>query len=141
MLSGIKRDVPDINHGRLSLKIYTERQLLWLDLPFIITLNPFLSKEFQIFMEQSKIDAGTITALMIRMKEIRLPRATRMLDRVNRGEKLRDSDIQFLKRVYNDSRGSLPLVQRHPEYHELISRVIDLYTEIITKGLENEKSG
>ena len=30
-------------------------------------------------MEQSKIDAGTLTALMIRMKEIRLPRATRML--------------------------------------------------------------
>ena len=90
-------------------------------------------------MEQSKKDAGAIAALMIRMKEIRLPRATRMLERVNRGEKLSDSDIQFLKRVYNDSRSSQPLVERHPEYHELISRAIGLYTEIINKGLENEK--
>ena len=90
-------------------------------------------------MEQSKMDAGAIAALMIRMKEIRLPRATRMLERVNRGEKLSDSDIQFLKRVYNDSRNSQALVARHPEYHELISRAIDLYTEIINKGLENEK--
>jgi len=90
-------------------------------------------------MEQSKMDAGAIAALMIRMKEIRLPRATRMLERVNRGEKLSDSDIQFLKRVYNDSRNSQPLVERHPEYHELISRTIGLYTEIINKGLENEK--
>ena len=90
-------------------------------------------------MEQSKMDAGAIAALMIRMKEIRLPRATRLLDRVNRGETLRDSDIQFLKRVYNDGRNSQALIKRHPEYHELISRVIELYTEIITKGLENEK--
>ena len=90
-------------------------------------------------MEQSKEDAGTITALMIRMKDIRLPRATRMLERVNRGETLSDSDIQFLKRVYNDSRNSQALVARHPEYHELISRAIGLYTEIINKGLKNEK--
>jgi len=90
-------------------------------------------------MDQSTIDAGTIAALMIRLKDYRLPRALRLLDDVNNGEKLGDSDIQFLKRVYNDSRNTQPLVKRHPEYHELISRTLDLYTEIITKGLENEK--
>ena len=91
-------------------------------------------------MEQSKEDAGTIAALMIRFKEYRLPRAQRMLEKVNGGEKLSDSDIQFLKRVYNDGRNTQPLVKRHPEYNDLITRYISLYTEIINKGLENEKA-
>ena len=91
-------------------------------------------------MEQSKEDAGTIAALMIRFKEYRLPRAQRMLEKVNGGEKLSDSDIQFLKRVYNDGRNTQPLVKRHPEYNELITRYISLYTEIIAKGVENEKA-
>jgi hypothetical protein len=90
-------------------------------------------------MDQSEKDAGTIAALMIRFKEIRLPRAQRMLEKVNGGEKLSDNDIQFLKRVYNDGRNTQPLVKRHPEYSDLITRAIGLYTEIINKGLENEK--
>ena len=89
-------------------------------------------------MEQSKEDAGTIAALMIRFREYRLPRAQRMLDRVNGGEKLSDSDIQFLKRVYKDGRNTQSLVKRHPEYNDLIARYISLYTEIINKGVENE---
>ena len=34
-----------------------------------------------------------------------------------------------------------PLVKRHPEYHQLVAGFIDLYTEIVRKGLENEKAG
>jgi hypothetical protein len=92
-------------------------------------------------MDQDTEDAGTIAALMIRMKEERLPRALRILDRVNSGEKLSDTDIDFLERVYNDSRNTLPLLTRHPEYHSLIVRSLDLYAEITAKGLENEKAG
>jgi len=91
-------------------------------------------------MDQSEKDAGTIAALMIRFKEYRLPRAQRMMEKVNGGETLSDSDIQFLKRVYEDGRNNQPLVKRHPEYNDLISRFIGLYTEIIAKGLENEKT-
>ena len=91
-------------------------------------------------MEQSKKDAGTIDALMIRFKETRLPRAKLLLDKVNDGDKLDDSDIRFLKRVYEDSRANQALVSRNPEYHGLIAQFIDLYTEIITRGLENENS-
>ena len=92
-------------------------------------------------MDQKKIDAGTIAALMIRMKDYRLPRAKRMLERVNKGEKLLDTDIEFLNRVFEDSRNSESLIKRHPEYHNLVVRFMDLYTEIINKGVENEKSG
>jgi len=91
-------------------------------------------------MDQSTEDAGTIAALMLRMKDYRLPRAKRLLELVRAGNTLSDEDIQFLQRVYDDSRSSQPLVQRHPEYQELIVKALDLYTEIITKGLENEKA-
>ena len=65
--------------------------------------------------------------------------ANRMLDRVNEGEKLSESDIRFLKKVYKDNRTNQALIVRNPEYLELISGFIDLYTEIVTRGLENEK--
>lgn len=91
-------------------------------------------------MDQEERDAGTIAALMIRMKEYRLPRAKRMLERVNKGEKLLDSDIEFLNRVFEDARNSQSLIARHLEYQPLVVRFMDLYTEIINKGVENEKS-
>jgi hypothetical protein len=91
-------------------------------------------------MEQSDKDTGTIAVLMIRLKESRLPRARQLQEKVNQGERLSDSDIGFLKRVYEDSRSSQALIMRNPEYIGLVSRFLDLYTEIITKGLENEKA-
>jgi hypothetical protein len=78
---------------------------------------------------------------MIRMKDYRLPRAKRMLERVNNEEKLLDSDIAFLNRVFEDARDSESLIKRNPDYHNLVVRFMDLYTEIINKGVENEKSG
>jgi|AP95_1055475.scaffolds.fasta_scaffold110993_1 hypothetical protein len=91
-------------------------------------------------MDQSEKDAGTIAALMPRLKQTRRPSAKRLLEKVNGGDILSDSDIQFLKRVYEDSRHNQSLLNRHSEYHGLISRFIALYTEIITRGLENEKA-
>lgn len=85
-------------------------------------------------------DTGTIAALMIRFKEYRLPRAMRMLDRVNAGETLTDDDIAFLKRVFNDARANQQLVKRNPDYSELVSRALALYEEIIEKAMENEKA-
>ena len=91
-------------------------------------------------MKKPDQDAGTIAALMQRFKEYRLPRAKRILERVNGGDLLSEQDIRFLKRVYTDGRNTRMLVKRHPEYHKLVSQAIDLYSEIIAKGLENEKS-
>ncbi len=91
-------------------------------------------------MDQSEIDAGTLAALMLRLEEVRLPRALRLLEKVNGGGLLSDRDIRFLKRVYEDSRANEALLDRHPEYDGLMCRCLSLYTEIITKGIENEKA-
>lgn len=90
-------------------------------------------------MDQSEKDTGSLAALMQELEETRLPRAIRILNRVNNGELLSDRDIRFLKKVYEDSRANESLIDRHPEYDVLICRCFSLYTEIITKGLENEK--
>ena len=91
-------------------------------------------------MDQSEKDAGTLAALMLRLEEVRLPRAMRLLEKVNGGGLLSDRDIRFLKRVYKDSRANEALLDRHPEYDDLMCRCLSLYTEIITKGVENEKA-
>jgi len=91
-------------------------------------------------MKKSDTDAGTIAALMLRFEQYRLPRAQRILERVKQGEVLSDYDIQFLKRVFEDSKNTQPLVERNPEYRGLVSRAVDLYSEIVEKSLENEKS-
>ena len=91
-------------------------------------------------MDQSDKDAGAIAALMLRLTEYRLPRAKRLLEKVNEGGTLSVGDIQFLKRVYQDGRGNQSLYQRNPEYHGLVTGFTELYIEIITKGVENENS-
>jgi hypothetical protein len=91
-------------------------------------------------MKPNPNDAGILAALMIRLQEYRLPRAKRILERVNRGEKLQDSDLQFLHRVFDDSRDIRPLVERNPDYLSLVTKMLDLYSEIISRSLENEKN-
>lgn len=91
-------------------------------------------------MDQSEKDTGTLTTLMLDLEDNRLPRAMNILDKVNGGDLLSDRDINFLKKVYGESRENEFLVERHPEYCVLISRCLSLYTEIINKGLENEQN-
>lgn len=92
-------------------------------------------------MDKSSQDAGTIAALMKRFNDYRLPRMLRLLEHVRAGKRIGDSDLEFLKRVYEDGRANQPLYARHPEYSELINRAMTLYEEIIERSLENEKAG
>lgn len=89
-------------------------------------------------IDRSKTDAGTIAALMTRFSEVRLPRTQALLEKVNAGQKLDDADIGFLKRVYNDSRNLYGLIERNPEYLALITRYLDLYSEIVAKAVDLE---
>ena len=91
-------------------------------------------------LDQEEIDSGTLAAMMLDLEENLLPRALRLLDRVNNGELLSEEDIQFLKEAYEDSRANESLVERHPEYCKLIARSMGLYTEIINKGIANENT-
>ena len=91
-------------------------------------------------MTQSTDDAGTAQALLERLERWRLPRALAVKERVDAGELLTDSDIQFLKTVLEDAGSVQVLVARNPEYQSLVARVTNLYDEITRKALENEQA-
>lgn len=90
-------------------------------------------------MSKQNMDAGTIQVLVERMQSQRLPRAMALKDKVDRGEMLDDFDLAFLQEVVNDSSAIRPLVDTHPEWHELVAKVSNLYKEIADKALENAK--
>ena len=91
-------------------------------------------------VDESK-DAGLLEVLAKRMEQQRLPKALDLKEKVDRGEKLNDFDIQFLEDVFRDAQQVSDLVARNPEWHELSAKLVHLYKEITDKALENEKAG
>lgn len=91
--------------------------------------------------DPSSNDAGTIQVLLERLNTQRLPRALDLKSRVDRGECLADYDLEFLQNVLTEARSAQSLIARHPEYHDLVGRLISLYGEITRQGLENEQKG
>ena len=90
-------------------------------------------------MRDSK-DAGTIQTLLDRLNKQRLPRVLELKDKVDRGERLSDPDIRFLKLVFEDAGSAQKLADRHPEFQPLVARLIGLYNAITSKALVNEQN-
>jgi hypothetical protein len=67
-----------------------------------------------------------------------IPRALRLKDRVNTGERLNDFDIIFLNDTLTDITNIKTVTDRHPEYQLAVLRMVQLYKEITDKALENE---
>ena len=89
-------------------------------------------------MDKSSKDAGTIQVLLSRLNEQRLPHALSLKDKVDRGERLDDYDISFLKDVLEDAQGAIALAGRHPEFQPLVAQLMGLYGEITSKAVANE---
>jgi hypothetical protein len=89
-------------------------------------------------MSDSK-DAGTIQTLLDRLNKHRLPRVLDLKTKVDRGERLSEADMQFLKLVFDDAGIAQKLADRHPEFQPLVARLISLYNAITSKALANEQ--
>ena len=90
-------------------------------------------------MEYESNDAGVISVIIERLEEQQLPRALDLKDKVDQGGLLDDMDIGFLERVFAETNEAMPLLERHPEYQLLAAKVTNLYHEVMTKALVNEK--
>ena len=91
-------------------------------------------------MTDSTKDAGIIVALAERLETQRLPRALDIKAKVDQGELLNDSDIAFLDEVFADTQRIKGLLDRHPEWQEIATKMISLYRQITEKALENQKT-
>ena len=68
-------------------------------------------------MDPNLEEEGTLEALLIRFKDYRLPRAERLLESVDAGEKLTNYDIQWLEKVMKDGR-----ISEQGTYKELLEQ-------------------
>jgi len=85
-------------------------------------------------------DTGTIAVLAKRMVEERLPKALALKERIDKGGVLNDMDLRFLEQVLEDTRRIKPIMEKEPRVLEVAGRMVELYREITTKALENEKA-
>ena len=85
-------------------------------------------------------DTGVIEALLRRLNDFRLPRMLDLKKVVDRGDPIGQTDMEFLERVLEDAQTARGLFDRHPELQPLVARLTNLYHDIVTKALENEKN-
>ena len=83
---------------------------------------------------------GVTMALLERLEKQRLPRLLSLKEKVDRGERLNDSDLKFMEEVTADAVRVEPLIDKEPEYQTLFVKLTSLYDEITARALENEKA-
>lgn len=91
-------------------------------------------------MADDSTDTGLIVTLAKRLETQRLPRARSLKEKVDKGDILNEFDISFLEEVIEDIRKVHPLVERHPEWQPVVTKMLDLYNEIAARAVENEKT-
>ncbi len=81
---------------------------------------------------------GLIVVLLDRMRTQRLPRILGIKTKVDAGDTLDQSDIDFLNEVFDDSNNNKAILDRHPELHDIAAQMVSLYREITARALANE---
>ena len=85
-------------------------------------------------------DTGIIIALLERFRTQRLPRALEIKQRVDEGGLLDNSDLEFLNDVLQTASELKPMVDTHPDYQEIYTASVEIYHDITSKALSNEKA-
>ena len=91
-------------------------------------------------LSQEEIDEGTIAALLERSKR-RIPNLLAIKKRLEAGGTLSSLEITELERMIEGAKDTRALIDRHPEYQEVVARMVSLYGEITEMAVTNEEKG
>ncbi len=90
-------------------------------------------------MDNNEKNSAILEVLMERFEKRRLPRLLDIKEKVDKGDKLNEFDMEFLTKVFQDARDNEHyLDEAKDEYKDLIAKVYSLYHSITEKALENE---
>lgn len=89
-------------------------------------------------LSEARRQRGIAQVLLNRLDTQRLPYALKLKKRMDEGEHLTEYDSQFLKRVFEESKEARRLVQKQPQYREIVEKMTKLYEEIVRRGAENQ---
>jgi hypothetical protein len=81
---------------------------------------------------------GVLLIAMRRFREVHLPRAEDMRDRVDRGECLTDADLAYLRQTFGECRAVGWHAADMPDWQEICVRVVALYRSLMERAVENE---
>jgi hypothetical protein len=84
-------------------------------------------------------DDAVLQVLLDRLIKFRLPRALDIRKRVEAGECLTDTDMAFLKLALEDARDGQRYVVRNPQFHTLGAQITQVYGDIVSRAMQNEK--
>ncbi|MCW8935112.1 MAG: hypothetical protein OQK98_10345 [Gammaproteobacteria bacterium] len=87
----------------------------------------------------NKKHAGIIQALIQEFDMHRLPCLLCIKDKLDNGDVLNDGDIEFLYRVIDDARRTIPLTIYCTELHDFCICVVCMFRDLTEKALENQK--
>ena len=84
-------------------------------------------------------ETGVLVVLMERLEKQRLPRILAFKEKVDSGKRLDDADLDYLEQMLKDASKALPIIDRHPEYQVLATKLVELYNHITETDLQLEK--
>jgi len=85
-------------------------------------------------------EKAILEALLVRFEMQRLPRLLEINEKVSRGDKLDDYDIEFLEEVFSDTKENKHYVENSDDrLKNIFMKVLSLYNEITEQALKNEQ--
>ena len=78
-------------------------------------------------MDKKTEDTGVILVLLESFEKQRLPRIIEIKLKLEYGDIINEFELEYLSEALHDARMLFPYLDRHPEYRELVAKIIHFY--------------
>ena len=89
-------------------------------------------------MNSAVDDLGVIMAFLAQLEIETIPWALAVQAEIAAGEKLSEPDLLFFQERLDEISSLLHVIERHPEFQLVTSKIVKLYHEVIEQALENQ---